>query len=122
MKINNKGQVLIMFVVMLPIFLLILSLVVDLGLFYVENRKVNNNTYDAVEYYLDNIDDIDVKNKTINLLENNLDDIEVKILDNEENVEITVLMKYNGLYDIIYEDNIIVAYKGIKEKKEIIKG
>lgn len=122
MRINNKGQVLIMFVIMLPIFLLILSLVVDLGLFRIANRKVSNNTYDAVEYYLGNIDDVDIKNKTIRLLESNLDDIDIKIIDNQENVEITVLMKYNGLYDIIYEDNIIVTYKGIKENKKIIKG
>ena len=116
---NNKGQVLVIFVVMLPIFLIILTLVVDLGLISFEKRNISNNTIDAVEYYLESNDE----EKTKDLLEENIDDIVVTITDNNSYVEITVIKKCKGLYSIIKNEDIIeVTYKGIKEDKSIIKG
>ena len=115
---NNKGQVLVIFVILLPIFLMILTFIVDLGLLSIEKRKINNNTYDAVEYYLENNNE----ENTIKLLENNLSDIKVEINDTDSYVEISVLKEYKGIYNIIYDNEIIVTYRGIKESKEIIKG
>lgn len=120
---NNKGQVLIIFVIILPILLIIFGFVVDLGLFALEKRKINNNTYDAVEYYLENIDNEEIKEKTIKLIESNLKDIEIDIIDNDEYIEIIVIKKYKSLYTVISNNqNIKITYKGIKESKEIIKG
>ena len=87
---NNKGQVLVIFVILLPILLMILGFVVDLGLLSIEKRKISNNTYDAVEYYLESND----KDKTINLLNDNLDGVDIKINDSEDYVEITVKKNY----------------------------
>jgi len=116
---NNKGQVLIIFVILLPIFLMILALVIDIGLLSIEKRKINNNTYDAVEYYLENKD----KEKTIKLLEDNLSDIDIRINENDSYVEITIIKDYKSLYTIIFNNQEIrITYKGIKETKEIIKG
>lgn len=116
---NNKGQVLVIFVILLPILLMILSLVVDLGLLSIEKRKIDNNTYDAVEYYLESNN----KEKTISLLNDNLNDIEIKINDNDDYIEIIVTKNYKGLYTIISNNQEIkIIYKGIKETKEIIKG
>ncbi|MBR6690148.1 MAG: pilus assembly protein [Bacilli bacterium] len=117
--LNSKGQVLVIFVILLPIFLMILAFVIDLGLLSIEKRNISNNTYDAVEYYLDNSN----KEKTINLLKDNLDDIDIEINDTDEYVEISVLKKYKSLYTIISNNqDIKVTYKGIKETKKIIKG
>lgn len=116
---NNKGQVLVIFVILLPILLMILSLVIDLGLLSIEKRKIENNLYDAVEYYLESNN----KEKTISLLNNNLNDIDIKINDNNDYVEIIVTKNYKGLYTIISNNQEIkIIYKGIKETKEIIKG
>ena len=115
---NNKGQVLIIFVILLPIFLLIFTFIIDLGLLSIEKRKISNNIYDALEYYLDNID----KEKTIKLLEKNLDNIEIDIIDDADYVEIIVSKKYKGIYNVIYDNEINITYKGNKETKEIIKG
>ena len=90
-----------------------------LGLLSIEKRKISNNTYDAVEYYLESNN----KEKTIKLLENNLSDIEINISDNNEYVEITVIKEYKSLYTIISNDQeISITYKGMKDNKEIIKG
>lgn len=116
---NNKGQVLVIFVIILPIFLIILSLVIDLGLMSIEKRNISNNTKDAVEYYLQSNEE----EKTKKLLNKNIDDIEINIKDNDYYVEITVKKEYKGLYSIIKNENVIeVTYKGIKEDKSIIKG
>lgn len=120
---NNKGQVLIIFVIMLPILVTVLSFVVDLGLLSIEKRKLNNNTYDAVVYYLNNINNIDIKEKTTKLLEKNLNDVYIKIIENDIDVKITVEKEYKSLYTVISNNQkISITYKGIKENNEIIKG
>ena len=116
---NNKGQVLVLFVIILPIFLIMISFVIDLGLLAIEKRKLDNSTYDAIEYYLEESD----KAKTIKLLENNLSDVKININDYDEYVLIIVKKDYKSLYTIISNNKEIkVVYKGIKNSKEIIKG
>ena len=120
---NNKGQTLVIFVIILPILLMMFTLIIDLGFLYIEKRNINNNVYDSVEYYLENIDDEDVLDKTEKLLNKNIKDIKIKINETEEYVEINVSKTRKSLYSIITHDtDINVVYKGIKISKEIIKG
>jgi len=115
---NSRGQVLVIFVILLPIFLMIFTFIIDLGMLSIEKRKVDNNTYDALEYYLDNNN----KDKTIKLIKNNIEDVSVDIKDNENSVEISVSKEYKGIYNIIYDNEIKIIYIGNKETKKIIKG
>ncbi len=115
---NNKGQVLVIFVILLPIFFMIFTFIIDLGLLSIEKRKCDNNTYDAIEYYLDSND----KDKTIKLIENNIEDINIDISDTDSYVEISVSKEYKGIYNIIYDNEIKITYIGNKETKKIIKG
>ena len=108
---NSKGQVLVIFVILLPIFLMIFTFIIDLGMLSIEKRKCDNNTYDALEYYLDSNN----KDKTIKLIENNIE-------DSENSVEISVSKEYKGIYNIIYDNEIKITYIGNKETKKIIKG
>lgn len=119
---NNKGQTLVIFIILLPIFLFLLVLVVDYGLLSIEKRKVDNNTKDALEYYLSNIDDVDIKNKAINLLKENVDNVEVNIIDDVDFVEIIVKDNYKSIYNVLTDTKFIIKYKGNKQSKEIIKG
>ena len=115
---NSKGQVLVIFVILLPIFLMIFTFVIDLGMLSIEKRKIDNNTYDALEYYLESNN----KDKTIKLIENNIDDVSVDIKDSESSVEISISKEYKGIYNIIYDNEIKITYIGNKETKKIIKG
>ena len=65
---NNKGQILIIFVIMLPILLIILSIAIDLGLLYVDKRNMDNNLKDAVTYYLNHKEDYLIEENTKTLL------------------------------------------------------
>lgn len=120
---NNKGQTLVIFVIILPILLMALTLIIDLGFLYIEKRNIGNNLYDSVEYYLDNIEEENIDVKVKELLKKNIDDVNININETDSYVEITVLKQRKSIYSIITHDtNIKLTYKGIKESKEIIKG
>lgn len=121
---NNKGQVLVAFVILLPIFFIIFSLIIDLGFLYIEKRNISNNTKDSVEYYLNNITDPQIDNKVKELLNKNISDIDkIEINNTDPYVEIKVIKKRKSLYSIISNNyEIEVIYKGLKNSKEIIKG
>ena len=121
---NNKGQTLILFVIMLPILLIILTLVIDLGFLYIEKRNISNNVKDSIKYYLDNEYDLDIALKTERLLNENIEDIEKIIINNQASyVEITVIKNKKGLYSNILKNyKIEITYKGYKNDKKVIKG
>ena len=120
---NNKGQTLVIFVIILPIILILITLVVDLGLLHIEKRKIQNNVLSASEYYLENINDIDIENKVKNLLNKNIKKIDSISIEEKDNfIEIKVTKKNNSLYNIISNKELIVIYKIDKVNKRIIKG
>lgn len=121
---NNKGQVLVMFVIIIPILLIAITLIIDYSLLSIEKRKINNNVYDAVEYYLSNSENDDIDIKLNKLLEENLKNIKDKKIDItyiDEGIKISVSKKYKSLYKIMSED-INVTYTGNISNKQIIKG
>ena len=123
MKLNNKGQVLVMFVLLIPIFLLILVLVVDISNLYIKKDELNNINYLVIDNILDKgIDDLEIKNL---ILKNDKDIIINKISINNDVVEINLEKEYNGIFShLVNMDiyNIKSNYKGYKkENKKIIE-
>ena len=107
---NNKGQTLVIFVIILPILLIMLTLIVDLGFMYIEKRNIENDVYSSLEYYLENIneDDIDIKvNKLLNKNIKNID--ELTINDENDYVEIEVSKVRKSIYSIITNNTEIIA-------------
>ena len=49
---NNRGQTLVMFILMLPLLLIVLCLVVDIGMLSLEKKKLENTLKDAIYYEL----------------------------------------------------------------------
>ena len=94
MRLNNKGQSLVMFILIIPIVLLLLVLIYDVAEALYEKNRLSNTSYLAIEYALDNIDSVD---------EN---DIIEYILKNSENLNnISVIIK-DGVIDIELDKNI----------------
>lgn len=90
-KMNNKGQTLVMFVILLPIFLLIITLVYDFGNALYEKERLDNTNYMVIEYGLDNIDNIS-ENDLIDLVmknTSNLDSIYVLIDDSKITIKLS---------------------------------
>ena len=83
---NNKGQTLALFVIFLPVLLLLLVLVIDIGKAIVKKVELNNINEIVLEYGLDNLDKENLKDDLINLVKLNnsdIDQINIDIVDNK---------------------------------------
>lgn len=86
LKLNNKGQSLVLFVVLLPILLFVIVLVVDVGSIMTSKQDLNNINYMMVDYGLDNMGKENIESEITNYIllnTNKLDDIDVRVIDNE---------------------------------------
>lgn len=124
--LNNKGQSLILFIVILPILLLILVLVIDVGRIIVLKQELDNINKIVLDYGLDNIDMDDLNNKMVELVKlnnNEIDDININLVEDKLYIELNMDTggMLSGLVDISIFD-IKSSYVGyIKDEKKIIE-
>lgn len=124
LKINNKGQSLVMFVLIIPIFLLILTLVYDVGNAIYEKDRLSNTNYLTIEYGLNNIDTV-TENDLKNLIEQNTSNLKYIYVTIEGNqIEIKMEKYAKSIIGKMFNFNlvkIISHYKGkiINNQKEI---
>lgn len=101
---NNKGQALVEFVLILPVFLIILLVVVDFGNLLYSKNKLENDSNDMLRI-IKNEDDID--------LEDVYPGVRVEILDYKENYKRVIFSKYidinTPLLDKILGDPCLVS-------------
>ena len=113
---KNKGQALVLFVLLLPIMILMLSYIIDIGYMSVSKKKIDNTIQEIIENSLENnLNEEEIKN----LLIKNIDNIYIRnitIKDNEINIEIKVTIKtiFSSIKKNIYEKN----YKVIRQELE----
>ena len=108
-KLNNKGQSLVMFVVSIPIVLLVLTLVYDVGTAIYEKNRLSNTSYMIIEYGLDNVNSVSESELTQLALKNtsNLSYVSVNIDNN--NVEIKLSKDIKGIIGKLFGFNLIEA-------------
>lgn len=114
-RLNNKGQSLVMFVVMIPIVLLVLTLVYDVGSAIYEKNRLSNTSYMVIEYGLDNIDSVS-ESELIELAIKNSSKLSYISVDIDNNViEIKLSKEIKGIVGKMFGFNLIEAnseYKG----------
>ncbi|MDO4369404.1 MAG: pilus assembly protein TadG-related protein [bacterium] len=112
---NNKGQALVLFVIILPIILLITILSIDLVRIQIEKNKLSSIADSAIEYLVKDKKDL----KTVKIFISNSDsDIEVIELTNDEvilNKNIKTITNTN-----IKINNIKVHKKGILKDNKLL--
>lgn len=115
--LNDKGQVLVLFVILLPVLLLALFVVVEISNLSILKSKTTNTIREIISYGLNNNGD-DVSSQLNNLIDINIkydskevfvtdNEIEVRIVQNEKLFGRNIELKYN--------------YKGTKEDKIVIE-
>ncbi len=123
-KLNNKGQSLVMFILILPVIILVLVLVVDVGnAIYIKN-KLDNVNYLVMDYALDNKNSSNLSEEVITLVNKNMDGISFINIDNESDyIYISITKKISGIIsDKVIVSEAVSKYKGyIKEDKKIIE-
>lgn len=111
---NNKGQVLVLFVIILPIILLLLMMTIEVGDIYLDKTKTKNAIKEIIR---DNLKQEPNSEKINTLIEQNIKDIEEKNIFVSEN-EIRIYIRQNKK---LFGRNLKLEYKikGIKENENI---
>ena len=123
MKMNNKGQVLVAFILMIPIIILIAVAITDVGLMNIEARRVNNTVRNSVKYGINNLDKENIEDTMKSLIMDNLrnvDSISIDVDIDNSYAKATVKVKYKGLINITNRDITSSYYANTSDGKVTI--
>ena len=124
--LNNKGQSLVLFVIVLPILLLIVILVIDIGQALFLKQELKNISNIVLDYGLDNLDNEEIKFELVNLVElnnNEIDNVNINIDDSKIYIKLNENVKgtFSGIIDISIF-NVETSYVGyIKDNNKVIE-
>lgn len=124
--LNNKGQSLVMFVMILPILLMIIMMVIDIGKMVQRREELDSINYILVDYGLDNIELNNLEDKLKEILDKNDKSIDiVKINIDKEFLEIEVILR-DEVDLLILKDNKLFRVKSdyvgrVVDNKKIIE-
>ena len=123
---NRKGQVLVMFIILLPIFFIIMTLLIDIGNLILTNNEINDVSYMVLEHCLDHLDEEDILDTSRELLKLNNKNLNIESFKIENNkVYLNVSYQVKGIISNIVNiklfdiNNKYEAY--IKDDKKIIE-
>ena len=118
---TNKGQSLVIFVLLLPIILILISLVWELGnLSYIQN-KYESEVKNIIKYGLIHKDETNIEEKLSTLLDANLEG-EKNITIENNTITINIKKEYKTIYRMIFKDklDLDITYTGYTEGNNII--
>ena len=123
---NNKGQSLVLFVITIPILLLILFMVYDIGSMVLLKEQLDNISYITIDYGIDNLSDNNIEEKIREMIIKNKNDIDKININIEDGIiKIKLEDKINNKISIIKNlDNLKVtsSYIGyLENSKKIIR-
>ena len=123
--LNNRGQSLVLFVILMPIFLGIMVLVIDMGNVINYKQDMDNISKLVIDYGLDNMDKVDVLNDMKELAKLNNENLSFEISFNDMEFYFNSSYYVNGIFSNIFKMKGFLVkskYKGYKElDKKIIK-
>lgn len=118
---NNRGQVLVVFLLTLPLILLIFAAIIDNGYTYIAKRKIENEIKAAIRYRFTTEDD---ENIIVGRIKSNLEQYDKtnKVFLSENYITVKVEYERKNLFGFLNKSatKIIVSYHGTIENDEII--
>lgn len=98
-SLNNRGQTLVLFVMLLPIMLLVMVLVFDIGKSIVEKQKLDNISFMIVSYGIEHSNDDNIEGTLKELVTLNYKDAtDVEILVKDDYVSVSLSGKVKGVF------------------------
>ena len=118
---NRNGQVLVSFLLILPLLLILLVFIVDMGLMKVNERKVEHVIKEAITYELKSSS---ISDSRVNgYIKNNLSDIkDVNIVVGTDNIKVSVSVYKKSIFNSLIKNKnytISKSYYGYKENDKI---
>ncbi len=123
---NNRGQVLTLFVLMLPIFVIILILTIDISNLIINKLEMDNVNRILMDYALDKQEENNLEILIKELADINDSKLEVNITNKEDKIDIILNKKIKGIiskkniYDL--KSHFIGYIKNDKKNIKRIKG
>lgn len=126
-RLNSKGQSLAIFVIFVPVFIMIGTLVVDVSFARYNVRKLDNINKLVINYGLEHIES-DPYDTMVDLIYKNdseVDDYEIKINLEEKKINVNISKSTKGFFgsivgkEIYKEKSSFIGY--IKDDKKIIE-
>ena len=118
---NRKGQVLVSFLLILPLLLILLVFIVDMGLMKVNERKVEHVIKEAITYELKSSEISD--SRVNDYIKNNLSDIkDINIVVGTDNIKVSVSVYKKSIFNSLIKNKnytINKSYYGYKENDKI---
>ena len=118
---DNKGQSLIFFVIILPIIAMFFVLLIDVTSYELNHNHIKNTINENLKVIVK--DEIKDEEKIENIIKSNIDNSDVSVIINEEenNIEINVTYKHKSFSRKIISNEPTVNYHycGNYETKEI---
>lgn len=122
MKLNNKGQTLVMFIVIIPILISIMVLVIDLGSAFAKKQELNNVNKLVIEYGLDNLDQENLESDLTSYITMNAKDLSnVKVTVENNTINVTTKAYIDGIISKALNIDgfeIVSTYQGYLSGKE----
>ena len=117
---NNKGQSLVLFVLLLPLFLMIIAVVFEMGRMLLIKNEYKDAVADAINYGLKHLDDADVLSKTQRLLDVNIKG-ESKVQIENQTVSVHISDEIEGVFSFFAKDlyQIDLTYRGYNDNGKI---
>ena len=121
---NNKGQTLVLFVILIPVLLLVFVCFYQIGSIGLDKRKIEDSIETALEYGVDHIDNelLYVSMREIITESNNGvrdNNIDIDVLGDE----ITIVVKKKYKVAFIVDEEKVYSYTGkkVNDKVEIVE-
>lgn len=113
-KLNSNGQVLVLFVILLPIILILLLIIIEVGNIYIEKSKTKSIIKETITTGLKENLQSDAVNALIEINIKNIKEKSIYTSETEIDVKLTKKEK-------IFGKNVEIEYniKGIKENENI---
>ena len=125
MMLNNKGQSLVMFILLIPILLGIMVLVIDIGNVIYYKQDMDNINNIIINYGLDNMESSTVLTDMRELASLNNSKLNVEIRFNDMEFFVSSSYYVNGIFSNIFKYKVFLVsskYMGYKDgDKNIIK-
>lgn len=121
MKRNHRGQTLILFVLLLPVLLLVLGFLVDIGYLHIQKRKMDTTINDILTYGIEQIETEELEDKLVRLLQLNLNGIEKKEITIQENqITIRVTKKTEHIFPFLgNQEKMTIQKSAWKDQNQI---
>lgn len=105
-KLNNKGQSLALFIVIIPVLILVGIYVIDIGNLKYNENKLENVNYLVVNEALTNIDKVEIDDIKKLIEENGIKDVNSNIIMGENEITIKLEKKVKGTFGTIINKNL----------------